>query len=113
MEQVVQHTAADQSGDDGFTHVGGDDQEGIFGAVDAVEVCETGVAAAVLTHVIPYDEMGNHDGAVDAAQKIGYQQHNRRGENVKHQLSSSPFWRMVRMTGVPSSPNTPRIWFSR
>ena len=51
-----------QAGRHGLAHVAGRmTQQGVFGAVGAVEVGETGVAAAVLADVIPDDEVGYHD----------------------------------------------------
>ena len=61
--------AAQQARRHGLAHVAGDDQQGVFGAVGAVEVGETGVAAAVLADVVPDDEVGYHERAVEAAEE--------------------------------------------
>ena len=91
-EEAVEHVAADKAGNNGLAHIEGDDHERVFRAVGAVEIRQTGVAAAVLTDVVMDDEVRSHDRAVDAAEKIRYQQHHRRRKQIGHgYASSSPF----------------------
>ena len=88
----MEHVAADKAGNNGLTHIEGDDHERVFRAVGAVEIRQTGVAAAVLTDVVMDDEVRSHDRAVDATEKIRYQQHHRRRKQIGHgYASSSPF----------------------
>ena len=120
----VHQKAADQAGHNGFAHVQRDDAQGVFRAVGAVEIGQSRVAAAVGADVVPDDEVGHHHRAVEAAQQIPQQQHDGRHQiSQQHKAvliaskaghpSSSPFCRMVMIMGVPSNPNTLRIWFSR
>ena len=111
--QIVEDDTADEAGRHGLAHVQQDDAQSVLGAVGAVEIGEAGVAAAMLPHVIANDEVAHQHGAVEAAQKIAQQYHHEHGEhrcpNEVGQPSSSPFWRMVMVMGVPSRPNTLRI----
>ena len=75
-EQVVEHDAAQQTGHHGLAHVKQDHAQRVLGAVGAVEVGQSGVAAAVLAHIVPDDEVADHHGAVETAQKIAQQQQN-------------------------------------
>ena len=111
--QIAEDNTADETGCRGLAHVQQNDAQRVFGTVGTVEIGEARVAAAVLPHIVPDDEVADHDGAVETAQKIAQQQDN---EQDKHRgpcevghPSSSPFWRMVMVMGVPSRPNTPRI----
>ena len=111
--QIVEDDAADEAGRHGLAHVQQNDAQSVLGAVGAVEIGEAGVAAAMLPHVIADDEVAHQHGAVETAQKIAQQYHHEHGEhrcpNEVGQPSSSPFWRMVMVMGVPSRPNTLRI----
>ena len=66
--------AADETGEDGFAHVTENHDEGVFGTIGAVKVGESGIAAAVLAHIVPNDEVGGDHRAVEAAQQVRNQQ---------------------------------------
>ena len=82
--QTAEEEAAQQARRHGLAHVAGDDQQGVFGAVGAIEIGETGVAAAVLADVVPDDEVGYHERAVEAAEEVGQQHHQQYGEGYSH-----------------------------
>ena len=60
-----------------------------FHTVDPVEIGQTGIVTAVIADIIMENEIGRHNGAVDAAQKIGHHgnDHKRKYEHY----SLSPF----------------------
>ena len=88
--QTAEEEAAQQARRHGLAHVAGDDQQGVFGTVGAVEVGETGVAAAVLADVVPDDEVGYHERAVEAAEEVGQQHHQQCGKSHGHVMHLLP-----------------------
>ena len=85
------------------------------------------IAAAVAAHVVMVEKMRRGDRSVDAAEKIRQHRNSDRYAiqhyccersdhfriNALHHSSLSPFSRIDMMTGVPSSPKTLRMQFSR
>ena len=59
-------------------------EQRLFRTHRAVRVRQTGVAAAVLADVVPEDEVGYHERAVEAAEEIGQQHHQQYGEGHSH-----------------------------
>ena len=123
-KKVSQKIAAEAHRADGLDHIERDDHGRALCTIIAVKVRQPRVAAAVAAHIVVVDEMRRGDRSVDAAEKI--RQHcnkNRQAKrhdsrdahriNVFHQSSLSPFSRIDMMTGVPSSPKTLRMQFSR
>ena len=126
-QKDAQEAAAEPYRAQRLEHIEGDDHERALCAVGAVEVRQPCVAAAVAAHIVVVAEMRRGDRAVDAAEQI--RQH-RNGDryaiqhycrersdliriNAFHHSSFSPFSRTDMMTGVPSSPKTLRMQFSR
>ena len=125
-EKIAQEIIAQQHRADSLEHVERDDHGRALRAVIAVKIRQPRVAAAMAAHVVMVENVRRRDRAVDAAQKI--RQH-RNGDRCaiqhyccersdlirinSHQSSLSPFSRMDMMTGVPSSPKTLRMQFSR
>ena len=98
---------ADEAGGHRLAHVDQQHQQGVGAAVVAVEVGQTGVAAALGADILLAEPAGNQDGAVEAAQQIA--DHRAHREPEYDHSSSSPLCRMVIFTGVPSRPKTARI----
>ena len=63
--QTAEEEAAQQARRHGLAHVAGDDQQGVFGTVGAVEVGQARIAAAVLPHIVLDDEVADHYRAVE------------------------------------------------
>ena len=123
-EKIAQEIIAQQHRADGLEHVERDDHGRALRAIIAVKVRQPRVAAAVAAHIVVVEEMRRGDRAVDATQKIRqHRDQSRQGKcrdnrdarkiNAFHQSSLSPFSRIDMMTGVPSSPKTLRMQFSR
>ena len=74
--KIAHDQTTQQTGQHGLAHVEQNDAQSISGAVGAVEIGQSGVAAAVLPHVIPDDKVTDHHRAVETAQKIAQQQQN-------------------------------------
>ena len=113
---------ADQQRHNCFQHVAQDHHKGQRPAEGAEEIGQAGVAAAVVPHVIPQNILGDDDRPVETAAKVGeyrrdaQQQRQRRAvwkDALHGQSSLSPFSRMDRMMGVPSSRKVERMQFSR
>ena len=101
---------ASHDGDDGFEHIRADDDGEAGRAERAVEIRQAGVAAAVIAHVAVKDVFRCDDRPVESAKQVG---ENGDGREQSGDHSCSPFCRMTMRMGVPSRPNTARIWFSR
>ena len=112
----------------GLEYVRQDDRQRQRSAERPVEVGKSRVAAAVVADVVPQDILRYDDRPVKAAAEIRLHRDGEQKNSGKFQpeqdfrsllhihgnhSSLSPFWRMVIRIGVPSSPNTLRIWFSR
>ena len=102
--------SAGHDGNNGLEHIRADD-DGKAGRTErAEEICQAGVAAAVIAHVAVKDVFGGDDRPIEPAEQVG-ENGNSREQSGDH--SCSPFCRMTMRMGVPSRPNTARIWFSR
>ena len=81
------------------------------GTISAVEVGQPRIVAAILTHILSKNQIGNHDCAVHTAKDIA--DGGNHDQTDRNHPSFSPFWRITMRIGVPSKPNTARIWFSK
>ena len=87
-------------------------RKNIFGTRVQVSELESegGAAGAELAQICVKNQVGCHDGTVQVAHGVGENRRQYRQNPVDHSLS--PFCLMTIRMGVPSSPNTARIWFS-
>ena len=135
--QILCRQDANPYSHDCFEHIGQDNHKGQRPAEGAVEVGQPGIAAAMGTHIVPQDILGDDDRPVEAAAEVGdHCDQQGRKQQGRPQLtqcggkvrlysrgnccrichdypSLSLFCRMVSRTGVPSRPKVERIWFSR
>ena len=108
----TQKPTGDQTRGSGFQSVHQNDSQGEKSAVVPEKVGKTSVSTAVETNVVMLVKPGDQHGTVQISQKIADRGGNEKGKPQAHS-SLSPFCRMVIRTGVPCSPKTSRIWFSR
>ena len=101
---------AGHDGDDSLEYIRANDDGEAGRAERAVEIRQAGVAAAVIAHIAVKDVFRCDDRPVEPAEQVG---ENGDGREQSGDHSCSPFCRMTMRMGVPSRPNTARIWFSR
>ena len=69
--QILCRQDASPYSHDCFEHIGQDDHKGQRPAEGAVEVGQPGIAAAMGTHIVPQDILGDDDRPVEAAAEVG------------------------------------------
>ena len=104
-----------------FAHIADGGQHRGQLAVGAQDISHTGIAAAVLAHIILVHDFGNQHAEQEAAQQIGTARRQQAGlYNVKKHsytfpalTAPSPCSRVIILMGVAVRPKVSRIWFSR
>ena len=120
-KQGIKEEAAQIDSHHAFAHIADGGQHRGQLAVGAQDIRHTGIAAAVLAHIILVHDFGNQHAEQEAAQQIGTACRQQAGlYNVKKHsytfpalTAPSPCSRVIILMGVAVRPKVSRIWFSR
>ena len=106
-----QHTA-DDDWNNILDYLNQQQSQGPFQPIHSAEVCQPVIPSSKPPQIIVKDEVGRKHKCAHTAKQIGDQSCRQKQQPVNNH-SESPFCRITIRIGVPSSPKTARIWFSR